>query len=430
LTGRRLRALFASAAALAIAGVALRDPLAPPRGAAAPSPVVVPVDTAPTEVADTLRRGETLTTLLGRLGFPVAEAERLARQLPAADVRRLRPGLIVRALRPHRDTVPRQVELPLAIDRLVRLTHRDTAWHAHEERLAWITDTVRLHGVISSSLYAAMHDGADAAFPRAARTEVAWALADILEYRVDMSRELQAGDSIDVLVERQRAANGAVRPGAVLAARLTLSGKPTEAVRFTTGTGRVDYFDAEGRSLRAMFLRAPLAFRRISSGFGMRRHPILGTMRRHTGLDYAAAAGTPVRAIGDGLVVFAGWKGGYGKTIEIRHRNGYVTRYGHLRGFAPGIRRGAAVAQARTIGFVGSTGLSSGPHLHFEFLVGGAHRDPRTVLAARSGETLAGGERPAFALARDRLLGRLVAAGPLAAPRAPAAVGSGDGDEQ
>ncbi|MCU0636867.1 MAG: M23 family metallopeptidase, partial [Gemmatimonadaceae bacterium] len=344
------------------------------------------------------------------------------------EARRLRAGLVVTALTPHRDSMPRHVELPLAIDRLVRLTHRPDRWVAQEERLAWTTDTVRLHGVISSSLFAALNAGADAALPEGARTEVAWSLADILEYRVDMSRELQQGDSVDVLVERERAPNGAVRTGVILAARLTIGGRPVEAVRFKAN-GRTDYFDAEGKSLRAMFLRAPVEFRRISSGFGMRRHPILGTMRRHTGLDYAAASGTPVRAIGDGVVVFAGWKGGYGRTLEIRHRNGFVTRYGHLRGFAPGIRRGSSVAQARTVAYVGTTGMSTAPHLHFEFLVGGVHRDPRTVLASRSGEALGPAARTAFADLRGRLFGRLFATTASATPAAPA-VSTADGASQ
>ncbi len=417
MTGRRLRTLFATAAVLGMAGVALRQSPAPPLRRVREVPATVP-DTTPRSARDTLRRGETLTTLLARLGFPISEAVRVARELPNHDVRRLRAGLVVTAVTSHADSVPQRVELPLAIDRLVRLTRRADRWVAEEERYAWTTDTIRLHGVITSSLSAALNAGADVSFPAAARTDVAWSLADILEYRVDMSRDVQVGDSVDVLVERQRAPNGAVRRGPILAARVTIGGKAIEAVRFAAD-GRLDYFDSEGKSLRAMFLRAPVEFRRISSGFGMRRHPILGTFKRHTGLDYAAAAGTPVRAIGDGVVVFAGWKSGYGRTLEIRHRNGFVTRYGHLRGFAPGVRRGAVVAQARTIAFVGSTGLSTAPHLHFEFLVGGVHRDPRTVLASRSGEALTSASRTAFAVLRERIMGELFAIAPAERPLSP-----------
>ena len=139
--------------------------------------------------------------------------------------------------------------------------------------------------------------------------------------------------------------------------RLTVDGRRVEAVRFANiastrgkqAEGRVQYFDGDGRSMRAAFLRAPLAFRRISSGFGRRLHPILGIWRAHQGTDYAASAGTPVRAIGDGTVIYAGWRGGYGRMVEIRHRNGLVTRYGHLQSFGAGIRAGAPVQISSTI---------------------------------------------------------------------------------
>jgi murein DD-endopeptidase MepM/ murein hydrolase activator NlpD len=233
-------------------------------------------------------------------------------------------------------------------------------------------------GVVNSTLTAAVAEGADA-FPERQRTELAYALADILEYRVDLSRDLQKNDSVRVMVERQTAPNGLVRPGNIIAARLTVSGKPVETMRFTQGT-RVSYFDGEGKSMRAAFLRAPLAFRRISSVFGLRRHPILGTVRRHQGMDYAAASGTPVRALGNGRVIFAGWKGGYGKTIEITHANGLVTRYAHLSGFTVSI--GPEVRRGVQIGRMGSTGRSTGSHLHFEVRINGAAINPKKFLEA------------------------------------------------
>ena len=151
------------------------------------------------------------------------------------------------------------------------------------------------------------------------------------------------------------------------------------AFRFEAG-GRPTFYDADGNSLRRAFLRAPVQFRRISSTFARaRRHPVLGITRRHQGTDYAAAPGTPVMAAGDGVVLRAGRAGGYGNLIELRHRNGITTRYGHLRGFARGIRGGARVSQGQTIGYVGSTGLASGPHLHYEFRVNGVAKDPRRV---------------------------------------------------
>ena len=160
-------------------------------------------------------------------------------------------------------------------------------------------------------------------------------------------------------------------------------------------------------SLRAAFLRAPVAFRRISSIFGSRKHPIFGEWRNHTGTDYAAAKGTPVRAIGDGVVIFAGRKGGYGNMIDIRHRNGMVSRYGHMRNFATGMRPGMRVAMGSTIGYVGMTGWATGPHLHFEIRVDGVAHDPKLALQSRSGEPIPAGERILFQKMRNQTLASL-----------------------
>jgi murein DD-endopeptidase MepM/ murein hydrolase activator NlpD len=236
---------------------------------------------------------------------------------------------------------------------------------------------------------------------------LAWTLADIFEYRVDMSRDLKSGDGFRALIERSRTSSGAVRLGNVLAASFDLSGTRLSAVRFSSSRVSGAYFDQTGKSMRAAFLRAPLQFRRVSSRFGLRRHPILGVWRKHRGTDYAAATGTPVRAVGDGVVVRAGWAGGYGRVLEIRHHGGIVSRYAHLRGFARGVRPGARVAIAQTVGYVGSTGLSTAPHLHFEVLVGGRFQDPRVALTQRGGLPIPAGERARFDEARAVLLAAL-----------------------
>jgi murein DD-endopeptidase MepM/ murein hydrolase activator NlpD len=195
--------------------------------------------------------------------------------------------------------------------------------------------------------------------------------------------------------------------GKVLAASFSLSGSDISAVRFESKHASAQYYDADGKSMRAQFLRAPLEFRRISSTFGSRFHPILGRWKDHKGTDYAASSGTPVRAIGDAVVLRAGWAGGYGNMLELRHRNGYVTRYGHLRGFAKGVRAGARVNIAQTVAYVGTTGRSTGPHLHFEVLVGGVQKDSRVALRSIAGEPLARAERGAFDLRRNQLLASL-----------------------
>jgi murein DD-endopeptidase MepM/ murein hydrolase activator NlpD len=271
---------------------------------------------------------------------------------------------------------------------------------------------VIVSGVVRSSLYDAMNSAARDVFDTEQRERLTWSLADIYEYRVDMSRDLRVGDAFRVVAERKVAPspNGMTtltRFDRILGASFTLSGSTTEAVRFRSSRVGGDFFDGNGKSMRAGFLRNPVAFRRISSGFGMRRHPILGIMRKHEGMDYAASSGTPIRAVGDGVVIRANYNNGYGNVVEIRHPNGFVTRYGHMRGFASGITRGARVSIEQTIGYVGTTGLSTAPHLHFEVLVNGEQRNPRTALANHDSNPIPTAERVAFAEARAQVLALL-----------------------
>jgi murein DD-endopeptidase MepM/ murein hydrolase activator NlpD len=305
------------------------------------------------------------------------------------------------------DSMPSEVTLQLSIDRLLHLRRTGDDWVGTEEHLPWTTDTIVVSGKISSNLYDAMDASAKDALPTGARQQLAWSLADVYEYRVDMSRDLQTGDEFKVVAERSVAPTGAVRIGKVIAATFKLSGSIINAVRFASQSVSGQYFDQTGKSMRAAFLRAPLEFRRISSVFGGREHPVLGGWRLHKGTDYAAAKGTPVRAIGDGVVARAGWGNGYGNVLEIRHRNGYVTRYGHLSRFASTVHVGSHVSIGQTVAFVGSTGMSTGPHLHFEVLVGGQQRDPRVALRQTGGEPVPQAERSAFEQFRDRLLATL-----------------------
>src|SRR5207248_3350185 len=262
-------------------------------------------------------------------------------------------------------SAPTEIVLQLAIDRLLHLKRDGDSWTESEERLPWTTDTIAVGGTVSSTLYEAMDSSAKAVLPAGARQQLTWSLADVFEYKIDMSRDLQPGDAFRVLVERSSSSSGAVRIGRILAATFTLSGTELQAIRYRSGVVSGDFFDQDGRSLRAAFLRAPLEFRRISSNFGGRMHPILGIWKQHKGTDYAASMGTPVRAIGDGVVVRAGWGNGYGNVLELRHRNGFLTRYGHLRGFATGLHVGSRVTIGETVAYVGTTGLSTAPHLHF-----------------------------------------------------------------
>jgi murein DD-endopeptidase MepM/ murein hydrolase activator NlpD len=345
--------------------------------------------------------------LLGSHGLSVADAAAAIQSLGGLiDDRRIPAGMEVEVHGDSGSTRATDVVLSLSPDRLLRLHRQGDRWTTIEEKIPWITDTLVVRGVVHSTLYDALEAGAAPFLTKGARSELAWELADIYEYRVDMSRELQDGDSVRVVFERLTSPQRANRVGHILAAGLDRAGRELQAVRFVHADGKAEYFDASGKSLRASFLRAPLSFRRISSVFGMRKHPVLGIWRRHQGTDYSASSGTPVRTIGDGVVVYAGRKGGYGNVLEIRHRNGFVSRYGHLRGFASGIGVGHAVTQGETVAYVGATGLATGPHLHFEVLVNGVQRDPRFALKASAGVPLSGKERAQF----DALSGPALAA--------------------
>ena len=393
-------------ALLAFAALRGRTPAEPPRAGEvlveAPEPEPGP---SLVEQTDTLQRGQSLVALLAARGLR-DEASAALRAAPL-DARRIPAGMPVIVRQLSSDSLPNEVVFQLGVDRLVRLVRTDSGWVGEQETLPWTTDTVAVAGVIRSTLFDALAEGA-AVLPQRARAELAYTLADILEYRVDMSRDLQEGDSFKVLFERQTLPTGAVKVGRILATNFSLSGDEVSAFHYLSRTTSGKYFDQDGKSLRAAFLRAPLEFRRISSVFGLRRHPILGVMKAHKGTDYAANSGTPVRAIGDGVIVRANYHRGYGNVLEVRHRNGYVSRYGHLKGFRRGVRVGTRVTVGETIGYVGSTGLSTAPHLHFEMLVGGQQRDSRKVLAQlKGGEPIGGSERADFQAERERLLATL-----------------------
>jgi murein DD-endopeptidase MepM/ murein hydrolase activator NlpD len=345
---------------------------------------------------DTLGSGETLSTLLTRRGLGASEAYRVITAATPLDPRRVPAGMPIEVRGDTTDVRPTEIRFQLAVDRIVRLAREGDVWSASEERLPWTVDTVLVRGVVKSSLYEAVAEGSRAVLSQRASEELAWNIADIYEYRIDMSRELREGDEVRALFERMVAPNGTVRIGGVIAAGLQRAGTEVQAFRMDKDNGRSRYYDQQGRSLASSFLRAPVSFRRISSTFGRRKHPVLGTWRQHQGMDYAANSGTPVRSIGDGTVISVGPNGGYGNLVEVRHPNGFVTRYGHLRAFASGLRRGTRVEIGQTIGYVGMTGLATGPHLHFEVLVGGQHRDPRRALDVGSGPPLSGGDLELF----------------------------------
>lgn len=337
-----------------------------------------PVDVS---VEDTLRQGETLSQLLVRVRLAESEAGALMAQLKEyQDPRRMRAGSVISYRRSYTDGSVREMAFKLDADRMLSMQREGDSWSGAVEEVPVHADTAILSGTVLTSLYAALLHG-DGDVPRAERERVADLLADsVFAWQVDFSRDLRKGDSYRILYERDLRPDGTARAGRVLAVQFSINGRDYEAYRLHSPDGSDDYFERNGESLRRAFLRAPLQFRRISSSFSLSRfHPILQRSRPHYGIDYSAAAGTPVRAVGDGTVVSAGRSAGYGNLIEIRHKNGYTTRYAHLRGFANGIRSGVRVKQEDVIGYVGMTGLATGPHLHYEFRHNGKPVDPNSI---------------------------------------------------
>lgn len=246
-------------------------------------------------------------------------------------------------------------------------------------------------GSIKSSLFAATDE---ARIPDA----VAIQLAEIFSGDIDFYRALRKGDRFSVVYESLEADGEPLRTGRVLSADFVNNGKAFSAVWFQEqGAAKGAYYTLDGNSLRKAFLASPLEFSRVTSGFGGRMHPIAKQFRMHTGVDYAAPTGTPIRSVGDGVVAFAGVQRGYGNVVEIMHRDGKSTLYAHMNSIA--VRKGQSVSQAQNIGTVGSTGWSTGPHLHFEFRVNGVHHDPMTLARQSESVPLSAASRPAF----DRL---------------------------
>jgi murein DD-endopeptidase MepM/ murein hydrolase activator NlpD len=323
------------------------------------------------------QRGDTLAAFLQRLGIAEADVERLKRQRALQQVR---PGMLV-AAEVTVDGTPLYLSFLNGRDTLVRIGGPGEGYRATEERAQLEARTVMKSSVIRSSLFAAS-DAAD--IP----DSVAMQLADVFSGDIDFHRDLRQGDRFAVVYELHHFAGRPVRAGRVLAAEFTNQRKTFRAVYFKGG-----YYAADGQNLRKAFLRAPLEFSRVSSGFGNRRHPIHRDWRAHKGVDYAAPVGTRVRSVGNGFIDYAGPKGGYGNVVIVRHHGQYATLYAHLSRIA--VKRGARVEQNDTIGFVGQTGWATGPHLHYEFRIAGEARNPFSI-AMPAGTPVPAQELPAF----------------------------------
>ncbi len=320
-----------------------------------------------------IQRGDTLGSLLERLEVDDAAAFAFLRSTPdARTLSQLVPGRSVHA---RTDAEGRLLALRyVAPDQtLLSVERRGDRFEAREGQAPVEVRLTMKSGEIRSSLFGAT----DAAgVPDA----VAVQMAEIFSSDIDFHLDIRKGDRFAVVYETILSEGEPVRSGRVLAAEFVNAGKTYQAVYFRDREGREGYYTPDGKSLRKAFLRSPLEFSRVTSGFSLARfHPVLKTWRAHKGVDYGAPSGTPVRAVADGSVAFAGRQGGYGNLIVLQHRGNISTAYGHLSGFAKGLRQGSRVSQGQVIGYVGATGLATGPHLHYEFRVAGVQRDPLTV---------------------------------------------------
>ncbi|MDE0458462.1 MAG: peptidoglycan DD-metalloendopeptidase family protein [Chromatiales bacterium] len=347
-------------------------------GSSALADVATPANTGePPVVAPahrvTVSSGDSLYLIFKRLGLQQRDLALMTGLKPLAKkLARIAPRQEIEF---YLDTESRLTRLVHRLDRLrsLHVFREGDAFEFEEVVEPPETAVATAAGVIDTSLFeAGQHAGLS--------DSLIMQMAEIFGWDVDFALDIRAGDRFALVFEEQFKDGEKVGEGPIVAAEFTNRGRRIRAVRYADPTGRTAYFSPDGRSMRKAFLRTPVNFTRISSRFSFsRRHPVLHKMRAHRGVDYAAPRGTAVKASGDGRVVFAGRNGGYGRTIVLRHGSVYTTLYAHLSRFSKGIRPGKRVEQGQTIGYVGSTGLATGPHLHYEFRVRGAHRDPLRV---------------------------------------------------
>jgi murein DD-endopeptidase MepM/ murein hydrolase activator NlpD len=304
------------------------------------------------------------------------------------------------------DATPERVLLQLNQDSLLRLDVVEESWTSSVATVPLVTDTLLLAGLIESSLWFAELSGEVDRLSEGEFQEYVYDLADVFAWKVDFTRDMRRGDAFRVAIEREVRPDGTVRSRRFLAIELRNRGRVLSAIPYTRPGGRREYFDVDGEALRGVFLRYPVPYR-ITSGFSNRRyHPILKQYRRHPGIDYGAPHGTAVKATASGTVTRSGTWGTFGRIVEIRHTHGIQTRYAHLSSIAAGVRVGVTVEQGQVIGRVGSTGLATGPHLHYEFLQRGGHRNPATM-DLPSAPSLEAQHIEAFRVERDAALAEL-----------------------
>lgn len=342
------------------------------KGAEAP-----PAPPASDWVTVTVKPGQTLSRIFDDLDLPTQDWMQIVRIGGESDrLKRLRAGDTL-----HVRKGPEGVqELTYALDEAhtLQVSRTDTGFEAITLEAEIERRPAYAMGSVSSSLY---ESGLNAGLTPGLIVD----MADVFGYDIDWASDIRQGDRFTVIYEDLYKNGAKLRAGNILAAEFVNQGHVMRAVRYVDPQGNAAYYAPEGQSLRKAFIRTPLDIFRISSRFSAARyHPILNRIRAHKGTDYAAPTGTPVKATGDGRVTFMGWKGGYGRVMVLKHGGSYETVYGHLSGFRSGLGTGSRVQQGQVIGYVGMSGLATGPHLHYEFHVNGVQRDPQKVILPRA----------------------------------------------
>jgi len=370
----------------------------------APRPVAAATPLPPPAIVDTLQPDQTLSGVWAEHGLP---AEDLPAVVHAGQSllpwRSLRPGAVYKFLFAP-DGSLRTLDLRVDRDRRLVVRRAGPLFRAELIETPFVRKSRALSACVDGSPWQAVSDAGE-------DPTLVVQMGEILAAQVDFYTEVRPEDCFELAFEVDERPDGSYRLVGLEAVRLALRDKTVEAYRFAAEEGAgPEWYDAEGESLKRMFLRSPLKFTRISSGFGMRMHPILRRMRAHQGVDYVAPAGTPVQASADGTVLRAGRNGGHGLYIKLQHGKMYSTSYSHLSRIASGVRSGARVRQGQIIGYVGSTGLSTGPHLDYRFTKDGKHVDPLST-DLPTAVPLEGGQLASFRATRDQLRLRLDAAG-------------------
>lgn len=314
--------------------------------------------------------GDTLSTVFAKVGLPASTLHQvLSSSKEAKQLTRLKVGQELE-FQLTSDGQLERLQSKLSDLESIALAKSDKGFSFKRELVKPEVHSTYAHAVIDSSLFlSAKRAGLSHA--------LTMDLANVFGYDIDFAMDIREGDEFELIYEEKVVNGKQVGTGNILSARFTNRGKTFTAVRYTNKQGNTSYYNANGESMRKAFIRTPVDFARISSRFSNgRRHPILNKIRAHKGVDYAAPRGTPIKAAGDGRIALAGRHGGYGNAVIIQHGQRYRTLYAHMQGFAKGVRNGANVKQGQIIGYIGTTGLSTGPHLHYEFQISGVHVDP------------------------------------------------------